>query len=39
MNKIFDFRTAMILYPLLGIIIALLIHFVLLSSPTYNWFQ
>ncbi len=38
MNRPFDFRTNLILYTLLGIVIALLIHFVLLSSPHYNWF-
>lgn len=32
-----EFRTAVILYTLLGIIMALVIHFVVLSSPRYNW--
>lgn len=34
-----EFRTTAILYTLLGIIIALVIHFVVLSSPRYNWLQ
>ncbi len=38
-DKIFDFRTAMYLYTILGIVVALLIHFVVLSSPNYNWFN
>ena len=33
-----EFRTVLILYILLGIVVALLIHFILLSTPTYNWF-
>jgi len=32
-----EFRTSMILYILLGVGVALTIHFILLSSPTYNW--
>lgn len=32
-----EFRTVLILYVLLGLGIALAIHFILLSSPTYNW--
>lgn len=32
-----EFRTVMFLYILLGAGIALLIHFILLSTPTYNW--
>jgi light-harvesting complex 1 alpha chain len=32
-----EFRTVVILYTLLGIIMALVIHFVVLSSPRYNW--
>jgi len=33
-----EFRTIMILYILLGIGVALTIHFILLSTPNYNWF-
>jgi len=36
-NRPFDFRTNMILYILLGLGVALTIHFILLSTPTYNW--
>lgn len=32
-----EFRTVTIIYTLLGIIMALVIHFVVLSSPRYNW--
>lgn len=32
-----EFRTVVILYTLLGVIMALVIHFVVLSSPKYNW--
>jgi len=32
-----EFRTSMLLYILLGVGVALTIHFILLSSPTYNW--
>jgi light-harvesting complex 1 alpha chain len=32
-----EFRTVAILYTLLGVIMALVIHFVVLSSPRYNW--
>lgn len=32
-----QFRTVLILYILLGIGVALTIHFILLSTPTYNW--
>jgi hypothetical protein len=34
-----EFRTSAILYTLLGIIVALTIHFVVLSSPKLNWLQ
>lgn len=34
-----EFRTIMILYILLGIGVALTIHFILLSTPTFNWLQ
>jgi hypothetical protein len=33
-----EFRTTLILYILLGVGVALTIHFILLSTPTYNWF-
>lgn len=32
-----EFRTIAILYSLLGVIMALVIHFVVLSSTRYNW--
>lgn len=32
-----EFRTVMFLFILLGAGMALLIHFILLSTPTYNW--
>lgn len=32
-----DFRSVLILYILLGVGVALTIHFILLSSPTYSW--
>lgn len=32
-----EFRTILFLYILLGFGMALLIHFILLSTPTYNW--
>lgn len=32
-----EFRTVLILYILLGLIVALTIHFIVLSSPEYNW--
>jgi hypothetical protein len=34
-----EFRTVMYLYILLGAGIALTIHFILLSTETYNWFN
>ena len=37
MRRSFDFRTNAIIYTLFGIVIALVIHFVVLSSPRYNW--
>ena len=33
-----EFRTILILYILLGLGVALTIHFILLSTPAYNWF-
>jgi hypothetical protein len=32
-----QFRTSLILYILLGVGVALTIHFILLSTPAYNW--
>lgn len=32
-----QFRTVMTLYILLGVTIGLTIHFILLSTPNYNW--
>jgi hypothetical protein len=37
-ERIVDFRTNLILYILLGLGVGLTIHFILLSTPTYNWF-
>lgn len=34
----FEFRTAMILWTLLGLVVSFTIHFILLSTPSYNWF-
>lgn len=34
-----EFRTVMILYILLGIVVALTIHFIVLSSDKYNWLR
>jgi hypothetical protein len=34
-----EFRTVMYLYILLGAGIALTIHFILLSTEAYNWFN
>lgn len=33
----FEFRTNVILYILLGLAVALTIHFILLSAPAFNW--
>jgi light-harvesting complex 1 alpha chain len=38
-NRPIEFRTSAILYTILGIVMALLNHFVVLSSPAYNWLQ
>lgn len=32
-----EFRTTLILYILLGLILGLTIHFIVLSAPAYNW--
>lgn len=34
-----QFRTTMLLYILLGTGVALTIHFILLSTARYNWFN
>jgi light-harvesting complex 1 alpha chain len=34
-----EFRTVLILYILLGIVVALTIHFIVLSSERYNWLR
>lgn len=36
-DRIVDFRTVLILYILLGLGVALTIHFILLSTPSYSW--
>lgn len=33
----YNFRAVLGLYILTGLVIALLIHFIVLSSPRYNW--
>lgn len=38
-DRVIDFRTVMILYILLGVGVALTIHFILLSTDAYNWFD
>ncbi len=35
----FEFRTVVILATLLGLVMALFIHMVVLSSPLLNWLQ
>jgi hypothetical protein len=32
-----EFRTVALIYTLLGLVMALVIHFVVLSSERYNW--
>ena len=36
-DRPFEFRTVAILYTLLGLVLALIIHFFLLSSPEFKW--
>lgn len=38
-DRPFEFRTVAILYTLLGLVVALIIHFIVLSSPRFNWLQ
>jgi hypothetical protein len=37
MRKTYNFRAVLGLYCGLGLVVALLIHFIVLSSPKYNW--
>lgn len=32
-------RTNIVIFTILGFVVALLIHFVVLSSPRYNWLE
>jgi len=32
-------RTNAIIFSILGLVVALLIHFIVLSSPRYNWLE
>jgi predicted lysophospholipase L1 biosynthesis ABC-type transport system permease subunit len=32
-----QFRAVLVLYILLGLVLGLTIHFILLSTPAYNW--
>lgn len=32
-------RTNVIIFTILGFVVALLIHFIVLSSPRYNWLE
>ena len=32
-------RTNIVIFTILGFVVALLIHFIVLSSPTYNWLE
>ncbi len=34
-----EFRTTLVLYILLGVGVGLTIHFILLSTEAFNWFQ
>lgn len=36
-DRPFEFRTVVVVSTLLGLVMALLIHFVVLSSPLLNW--
>jgi hypothetical protein len=36
-RKTYNFRATLIAYAGAGIVVALLIHFIVLSSPKYNW--
>jgi hypothetical protein len=36
-HKTYNFRAVLGLYALSGLVIALLIHAIVLSSPKYNW--
>ncbi len=32
-------RTNVVIFAILGFVVALLIHFIVLSSPRYNWLE
>lgn len=32
-------RTNIVIFTILGFVVALLIHFIVLSSPRYNWLE
>jgi hypothetical protein len=36
-RRTYNFRATLVLYCLTGLVVALLIHFIVLSSPRYNW--
>lgn len=38
-DRPFEFRTVVVVSTLLGLVMALLIHFVVLSSGQFNWLQ
>ena len=37
MTRAYNFRATLAAYILTGVVIALVIHFIVLSSPKYNW--
>ncbi len=37
MTRSYNFRATLAAYVLTGVVIALVIHFIVLSSPKYNW--
>ncbi|GIW03254.1 MULTISPECIES: light-harvesting protein [Roseiflexus] len=38
-DRPFEFRTSVVVSTLLGLVMALLIHFVVLSSGAFNWLR
>lgn len=38
-DRPFEFRTSVVVSTLLGLVMALLIHFVVLSSPIIGWLK
>jgi hypothetical protein len=36
-RKSYNFRANLAAYILIGVVVAFLIHFIVLSSPKYNW--